>query len=170
MIHFIKGDLLNSKCNLICHQVNCQGVMRSGVARQIKEKWPDVYEQYCDLVKNNLNYGKDLLGKIQKIKINDEQSVINIFGQYFYNYDGRKYTSYDAFDEALYAIKEKYPTDMSIAFPYRIASDRGGANWRVIRTMIKETLGDRNVFIYYLDYNTLFPEDKEYINESVKIL
>ena len=170
MIHFVKGDLLDSKCDLICHQVNCQGVMGSGVARQIREKWPEVYNQYCKRVESSLTRGRDLLGQTQAVKINENQSVVNIFGQLYYNYDGRRYTSYDAFETALYTIKKTYDDKVSIAFPYKIASDRGGANWRVIRTMIEENLGDRNVFIYYLDYNTLLPEDRENINESVKIL
>ena len=48
MIHHVKGNLLDSNCDYICHQVNCQGVMNSGVAKQIREKWPEVYESYVN--------------------------------------------------------------------------------------------------------------------------
>ena len=37
MIKIIDGDLLNSEADIICHQVNCQGKMNSGVAKQIRE-------------------------------------------------------------------------------------------------------------------------------------
>lgn len=30
---YYKGDLLKSPCNMICHQVNCQGVMGDGIAK-----------------------------------------------------------------------------------------------------------------------------------------
>ena len=40
MIKIFEGDLLESGANFICHQVNCQGVMGSGVAKQIKEQFP----------------------------------------------------------------------------------------------------------------------------------
>ena len=40
MVNYVKGNLLESDCDYICHQVNCQGVMNSGIARQIREKWP----------------------------------------------------------------------------------------------------------------------------------
>ena len=42
------GDITNSKANYICHQVNCQGAMNSGVAKAIREKWPRVYKAYSD--------------------------------------------------------------------------------------------------------------------------
>lgn len=31
MIRYRKIDLLKSECNIVCHQVNCQGVMDSGI-------------------------------------------------------------------------------------------------------------------------------------------
>ena len=46
MIRYVKGDITESNCDIICHQVNCRGAMNSGVAKAIREKWPEVYEQY----------------------------------------------------------------------------------------------------------------------------
>ena len=46
MVHYVKGDVTKSDCDIICHQVNCQGVMNSGVAKAIREKWPEVYDNY----------------------------------------------------------------------------------------------------------------------------
>jgi O-acetyl-ADP-ribose deacetylase (regulator of RNase III) len=46
MIYWKKGNLLESDCDYICQQVNCQGKMNSGIARQIREKWPVVYQNY----------------------------------------------------------------------------------------------------------------------------
>ncbi|WP_411668007.1 hypothetical protein [Bacillus subtilis] len=39
MIKIIQGDLLEAKENIIAHQVNCKGVMGSGIALQIKKKY-----------------------------------------------------------------------------------------------------------------------------------
>ncbi len=50
-IKIIDGDLFSTKSNYICHQVNCQGKMGSGVAKQIRTKFPTVYKWYkvrCD--------------------------------------------------------------------------------------------------------------------------
>lgn len=46
MISYHNGDLLKSGCDIICHQVNLQGVMGGGIARQIANKYPDVEKSY----------------------------------------------------------------------------------------------------------------------------
>lgn len=49
MIEYYNGDLLESGCDIICHQVNEYGVMGAGLALQIREKFPIIYERYQDL-------------------------------------------------------------------------------------------------------------------------
>ena len=46
------SDLLKVKKGIVCHQVNCIGVMGAGIAQDIRTKWPAVYRNYkadCDL-------------------------------------------------------------------------------------------------------------------------
>ena len=43
-----KCDLFESGADMICHQVNCMGVMGSGVAKQVKERYPKVFEEYVN--------------------------------------------------------------------------------------------------------------------------
>ena len=160
MINYIKGNLLDSTCNYICHQVNCQGVMGSGVASQIRAKWPNVYSEYLEKCKNNPSSA--LLSSIQFIKIADweeegfrpsGQWVVNMFSQENYGYDDIQYTSYDAFWECLNWLKSctspKYDT---IAFPKGIGCGLGGANWDVIEKMIDVVFNDYSVYIY--EYET----------------
>ena len=163
MIYEEKGNLLDSHCTYICHQVNCRGVMKSGVAKAIREKWPIVYEKYQDLYLNTVHQvarfhvddqdnNIPLLGDIQEVEINENQSVINMFAQDGYGYDWKRYTSYDAFWMCLGKIKDLVPIGESIAFPDHIGCCRGGANWAVIKTMIAEVLGkDYNVWFYKLE-------------------
>ena len=156
MVYEVKGSLLDSNCDYICHQVNCQGKMNPGIAKSIREKWPIVYIEYAMKYFNSLP--ELLLGDIQLVNINtpgaDEQAqfIINMFAQQYYGYDGRRYTSYAAFWSCLGKIKEEVPEGSSIAFPDHIGSCRGGANWNVIKTMIAEVLGnDYEVYIYKLE-------------------
>ena len=98
MIKHIKCDIFESGANVICHQVNCQGVMGSGIAKQVREKYPEVYKQYkilCDYVKNNPN--KRLLGSRQFIEVSKNKYIVNLFAQENYGYDGKRYTNYEAF-------------------------------------------------------------------------
>lgn len=153
MIHYVKGNLLDSDCDYICHQVNCQGVMNSGIAKQIRERWPWVftsYRNYC--CEYNLK-NSELLGNIWGVAIKDtDQWVVNMFAQDKYGYDGMRYTSYDAFERCLNAMRARLPRDKTIGFPKNIGCCRGGANWNIISTMIEEVLGkDFEVYIYEWD-------------------
>lgn len=60
MIKHIKCDIFKSGADIICHQVNCQGVMGSGIAKQVREKYPVVYRDYkrmCDIYAPNALLG-----------------------------------------------------------------------------------------------------------------
>lgn len=142
MVQYKTGNLLTADVDYICHQVNCQGRMASGIAKQIRECWPEVYEQYIDKCNEGYVYST--------IQIVDH--VINMFSQFNYGYDGKRYTSYDAFWECLHHIKQTVPVGSKIGFPYRIGCGLGGANWSIIETMIHEVLAqDFDVYIYCLE-------------------
>ena len=165
-VYYINGDLLKSRHHYICHQVNCQGRMGSGIAKQIKAKWPAVYDAYrakfqemeneitemCSSWEIQMDVSEVLLGHIQIVPVNDKQNVINMFAQQYYGYDGLRYTSYDAFWDCLNKIKETIPKGSEIAFPDHIGCGLGGANWSVIQSMIYAALNeDYNVYIYRLE-------------------
>ncbi len=42
----IEGNLFDTDAKFICHQVNCMGKMGSGVALQVRQRFPHVYEEY----------------------------------------------------------------------------------------------------------------------------
>lgn len=108
MIKIIDGDLFETDAKFIVHQVNCMGRMGSGVALQVKEKYPHVYEEYAKIVSS------EMLGKIQVVPCNPqyigfdpgsimipntEQWIVNLFAQDKYGYDGKQYTSIQALRE-----------------------------------------------------------------------
>lgn len=142
-----KGSLLDADVEYYCHQVNCQGRMRSGIAKAIREKWPVVYDSYIQVA------NPVWLGCIQKVVVDvSQKTVINMFAQEYYGYDGKRYTSYDAFWSCLGAIRDSVPKGSKIGFPAKIGCGLGGANWKVIREMIIEVLGeDYEVYIYELE-------------------
>lgn len=168
MIVHKTGDLLESNCDYICHQVNCQGKMNSGVAKAVRKKWPVVYEKYvakCEETKKEAAefYGSNefavgaselLLGDIQIIQLNNEknQRVINMFSQLGYGYDAKRYTSYDAFWLCLGQISAAVPKGSTIAFPYNIGCGLGGGTWEVVYAMINAVLGkEYTVYIFSLE-------------------
>ena len=152
MIHYIKGNLLDSDCDYICHQVNCQGVMGAGIAKQIRERWPVVYNDYRDYCSNftawNGKHSSQMLGRIRIQPINSVQHIISIFGQDDFGRNTR-HTSYDAFDTALHNIGLRVPKNKTIGFPKNIGCGLGGGNWTVIMALIEEILSPYyDVYIY----------------------
>lgn len=151
-MEWIKGDLLEADLDYYCHQVNCQGKMESGIAKSIREKWPVVYVETFNYAKRFISISDYLLGLINIVEVEKDKNVINMFAQEYYGYDGRRYTSYDAFWSCLGEIKTNIPKGSKIGFPKGIGCGLGGANWQVIETMICEMLDDDyKVYIYELE-------------------
>ena len=123
MIKIVEGNLLEAKEEYICHQVNCQGVMGSGGALQIKKKYPQAYEDYVTLCKETNN---SMLGYDQYVRIDKNKCIVNLFGQDKYGY-GKRQTNYIALVMAITNVLEH--VDVSIAIPYNMGCDRGGADW-----------------------------------------
>lgn len=162
MILHREGNILNSGADVICHQVNCMGAMNSGVAKAIRQRWPQVYTEYRnaarDLSANDEFCDEELSwmhmhGHIQPVYISEtNQMVINMFAQRGYGYDGARYTSYDAFWTCLCEIREHITPGKKIAFPARIGCVRGGADWTIIQTMIVRVLSN-DYDIEFWDYD-----------------
>jgi O-acetyl-ADP-ribose deacetylase (regulator of RNase III) len=83
------------------------------------------------------------------VQINDTQYVANLFGQATYGREAKRYTSYDAVYESLVRLMAHMTTKQlqSVAFPYKMSSDRGGADWDVILAMIESVFKNTNISI-----------------------
>lgn len=53
MIEYHNGDILNSHATVIGHGVNLKGAMGAGIAKQIKQNYPNVYLQYRQACRTN---------------------------------------------------------------------------------------------------------------------
>lgn len=154
MIKHIKCDIFESGADVILHQVNCQGVMGSGIAKQVREKFPNVYNQYKMMCKDAVGNHTLLLGTAQCVAITDNKFIVNLFAQEDFGYDGRCYTDYNALKKCLRAVK-RYPMfyDKVIAIPYLMGCHRGGGDWDVVYKMIEDIFGNSNVDVLICEYN-----------------
>jgi len=152
MIKTVKGNLLSVTEGIILHGVNCQGVMGSGIALQIRNKYPVVYHNYTSLF-NKLKEQKidkaTLLGSIQEVIINKDLSIINCFTQLYYGRDPKvRYIDYVALERCLELVIQLFNTKKLtnsdfkplIAFP-RIGAGLANGDWSVIENIIEKTLG-----------------------------
>ena len=148
------GNLLDAQTDVIAHQVNCQGAMGSGVAKQIRDKWSRVYDSYVSYCYDYITCTHELLGECQLVQINDHQYVANLFGQNYYGRDDKRYTSYDGIYDALTSLAVQMMDNgmESLAIPYKMSSDRGGADWNVILAMIESVFKNTDITIEIWKY------------------
>lgn len=156
LMNYLNGNLFDSKAPVLVHQVNCRGVMGSGVAKQVKDRYPYVYQEYVQYCKERpVN---ELIGSCLIVPIpNSSQYVANIFGQINYGTDGRKYTSYDALDIAFAKLHDwcRAHGVRKIALPENMGCNGGGGSWRVVTTLLWHHFFEdlEECVVYQLDVN-----------------
>jgi O-acetyl-ADP-ribose deacetylase (regulator of RNase III) len=155
MIKVVKGDLLDMKRGILGHQVNCQGVMGSGVALQIKNMYPLAFTEYKSLVDEYVEEGEEwrkyLLGQVNGVKVSDDLYIANMFGQLRYGSDGGKYTSEEALFRCFKTVrKTAEKLDLPVYLPYMIGGYRGGGDWRLIEDYLLEAFDGYDVTLMKL--------------------
>jgi O-acetyl-ADP-ribose deacetylase (regulator of RNase III) len=146
----VVGDALSVKRGIIVHGCNCQGVMGSGIARGVRERFPAAYQEYKD---QQARVGL-ILGEICFVKITDELWIVNAMTQDNFGTDSRK-VNYEAVAQCFEKVQQLADAlrmtgyDLPIIFP-KIGAGLGGGNWNIIQVIIDETLGNREKFLYVL--------------------
>lgn len=136
----IKGNLLDIDTGIICHGVNCMGVMGSGVAKQIRNTYPLAYNEYVKFCRKREPH--DLLGCYQLVKVTDTLHISNMFTQLLYGNDGIRYVHYDEVANSFEALCKTLQFDGytgTIYFP-KIGAGLGGGNWNIIEKILDETI------------------------------
>ena len=89
------------------------------------------------------NYDYTLVGFDGAGKMTELRTHVKTFN------DGKRYTSYDAFYNCLIHIRDFCEKNAinKIALPYKIGSDRGGADWNVIYSMIESVFAKTNIMV-----------------------
>lgn len=128
MITYKKGDLLAVKEGVIIHGCNAQGVMGSGVAKQIRAKYPEAYYAYLN--------GTYELGTITMHMVHPKLVIVNAITQRYYGTSPEiKYVSYDAITKCFREVVDRFPSDTKLHIP-KIGSGLGNGDWSIISRTI----------------------------------
>ena len=142
MIQTIHGDLLQAK-GLIIHGCNSQGVMASGVAKQIRETYPEAYNAYMKGIEEHC---KGVTGYCTYYRHDNDTVIVNAVTQKYYGRDSTvTYVSYDAVRSCFREINKAlsvFPNITDINFP-KIGAGLGRGNWNVISKIIDEEIDER---------------------------
>ena len=125
MLNVIHGNIFDAKTGIICHGVNCQRVMGSGIAAAIRQRWPVVYEKYLEMPDLK---GK-LLGEVQLVAVEDDLYVANCFTQENFGSDGKKYANLDAIKRSIEYVLTVAERNTAIVHVPKIGAGLGGLDW-----------------------------------------
>lgn len=149
-IEYIKGNLVEASEAIIAQGCNAQGVMGSGAAKDIRNKWPEVFKPYATHCKRC----KEPLGTISFTATwDDEKMIANMITQRFYGRDGKQYVDYDAIRKAMAFLNKR--AGMYSGPPHRVAMPKigaglGGGDWEIISKIIEEESTDFQPVVYEL--------------------
>lgn len=146
---------MSAKNGIFAHGVNCQGVMRSGIAREFRDKYREVYESYEKYVTVYLKSCRDngllndelssvqtarqgLLGQVDLVTLggNKDKLVANCFTQLNYGRDTSViYADYDAIQSCFEKLAILPQAENGIHFPL-IGAGLANGDWEKIKKRI----------------------------------
>jgi O-acetyl-ADP-ribose deacetylase (regulator of RNase III) len=128
------GNMLDTESGgILIHGCNAQGVMGSGIALEIKNRWPGCFAAYKDFLACRV----DVLGGIAYYNIPDTTlSIANCITQEHFGKDGKKYVSYQAIQKAFTGVVAMaHLTGEEVHYPL-IGAGLGGGDWAIISEII----------------------------------
>lgn len=118
--------VLDNDDSFMLHIVNCQGVMGSGIADQVRQRVPRAYKSYMDAYETD---------KLQLGCVTGRDGVLNLAAQDKYGRD-RRHLNYGALSECLVCVGQAFGFDAPIVIPYMMGCDRAGGDWEVVLEMV----------------------------------
>lgn len=134
-ITYKKGNALEGPEEYLLHGCNNRGVMGSGIAKQIRLKYPEAYNAYKIAEKS---HGL-IMGSISFYNsLAYDKVIFNCITQDGYGNDGKQYVSYDAILDCIISLnKQSEVIFQKVAMP-KIGAGLGGGDWDTISMIFEE--------------------------------
>ena len=145
MIHYVKGNLLESEAEALVNTVNTVGVMGKGIALQFREAFPENYCVYRKACKNNSFHVGEILVTEDDNLISGHKIIMNFPTKDHW----RMPSEYSYIASGLAALKKAISQRhiKSIAIP-PLGSNNGGLDWARVKVMIEDALNDLDCDVY----------------------
>ena len=163
--------------NVIAHSCNCQNVMGGGIAKQIKDRYPQAFEADTERWSNEYNDGGNWrcqIGDYSKAVIEthgtnsphartnlSHSTIYNLYTQSGYSTSKRE-VNYEYFWKAMKAMQEdllfnqhELNTRQVVGVPYGISCGLAGGNWKIIKAIIEDIFLDSMIECYIVKYDDL---------------
>lgn len=154
----IRGDLLDFPCeiNRIAHSCNTHNTMGAGIAKQIKDRYPNAYESDCHARYEDMNN----LGNwsFAWTDATCQRGIYNLYTQS--RIGGKRAVDYEAFHKSLSFVAENLhynyangEDDVILGLPYGISCGLAGGNWNIIYEMINDILANMPYQTFIVKYD-----------------
>ena len=153
MLHVVEGNLLTSDCSVMAHQANCQGVMGSGIAKQIRQQFPEAYRAF----KHDGRAPKEKLGTYSAARCGDVL-VYNLYGQLHFGRFNVVYTDYDALKWSIIRMIRSlnnwndFNREIKIGLPYGIGCGLANGDWKIVLPMLQKVSAECSTDMYLYKY------------------
>jgi O-acetyl-ADP-ribose deacetylase (regulator of RNase III) len=146
VVKYVTGDLFDTDRDIIAHGCNCKGVMGSGVARIVREKYPKAYSAYCEQHEQDGLW----LGEIQTVLQYDGKYIANCMTQNGFMPRTVCHADYKAIETCMWKLK-KFAKEkgLSIAIP-KIGAGLAGGDWNTIEGILNKVFSDYDITVYCL--------------------
>jgi O-acetyl-ADP-ribose deacetylase (regulator of RNase III) len=148
MIHEINANLLEYPVDGIIHSANCFHTMGGGIARRIKDKFPEAYEADLETICGD----KEKLGTFSVAVLPSNFHIYNLYGQY--NFGIGRQTRYDALCDGLEKVElhARHNDLKSLGLPCRMGCVLGGGDYRIVRQIIEVVFVESPLELYICNY------------------
>lgn len=172
MIETVRGSVLSDikDYSVILHQCNAKGWMGAGIAKQIRERWPECfksYHSYCGWFKDGHEH--EIMGTWHFWKVSNKLIICNAIAQATVSRD-KQVTDYDAWERICRKLESQtrsqnkaFRTDWTIHAPDRIGCGLGGGDYEQMHAIFEKYFADSPV---RLVFHSLGDRD----GETVKII
>ena len=135
---------------VIIHGCNAQGVMGSGVAKQLRAKYPEIFPSYLEFIQEHKKEDISPLGGVDYVWVANNLVVANAITQEYYGRSGDVYVSYIAMKACFVEIaKAAQPYHHHIHIPYLIGAGLGGGNPELIMRIIETKFAEHTVHLHH---------------------
>ena len=140
---YINGNLLDATSGIIVHGCNAQGVMGSGVAKAVKDKYPEAYQKYYA----EYLHGLLIPGWISIYNPSRYLTIVSGITQEYYGRDKNVvYVDYDSLAEVFRKVKSIWP-GVPVHIP-KIGAGLANGDWEIISRIINTIYTDDSVTCY----------------------
>ena len=128
---------------VLIHGCNCHNNMGAGLAKRIKQLYPEAYQ--AD--QNTVAHSRDKLGTLSGAKINNNLSVVNLYTQY--NYGGNVVNvDYTAMRKCFELLVDNAMVDYIFLIPKNIGCGLAGGDINIVTPMIEECFKSQAYYLF----------------------